>query len=703
VNTKRLLLWTIIGTGVSSVSTELLVVREFLTQFHGNEITISVVFFAWLLLTGVGSLIARLFKHASSCLYLGLLLAYALWPLGELILIRYLREVFFLHGVSPGFYAIIIYITIVSAPYCLVTGFVLPYSQKVINAAGFAFDSGQLYQTDNIGDILGGAIFSFVLVYWFTPFVTVFICSLCLLASIISILLRKKRYVWLVGTGLLVALFALVCMNRGLELKTLKGQYGHVARYLESPYGRIVITQETGQHTFWESGTPLYSDGDIMRAEEKVHYAMCQRAHVSNVLLISGGLGETLTELAKYRPRRVDYVELDPKLTWVASQMGVVSSRPWLHIVNTDGRLFLKQTKWKYDVIIVDLPDPDTFQINRFFTREFLGLAKKRLTAEGVLSLNMEYSQNFISSIRKKKLASLYRTAKTHFNNILVIPGGQAFFMCSDGPLSADIPGRLNRLHIKTSYVEGFYYGNITPDRLEAINRIVHSQADINSDFRPILMRITLREWFLKQGSSPGAFVIGFAIAVAIYLMFLKKEEYVLFTTGLSNMGTEMLVVYGVQVLFGYVYVKIGAIVTAFLLGLLPGAALGNKFKNRGRGMLLYSDMALVALLGMYFIWCFYLKMQLSLWVFLVYGVIFSVICGFQFPLVAHIIGEDHSPAAGCLAADLAGAAVGTFLVGTILVPMWGMTFATLVLILLKGGTTMFLFKSRRAESWAWN
>lgn len=164
MNLKRLLLWSIIGTGISSISTELVTVREFLTQFHGNEITISVFFFAWLLLTGVGSLLAKASRRPSINLYLGLLLVFAIWPLCQIVLIRYLRDVFFIHGVSPGFYGIVLYVTLISAPYCLITGFVLPYSQKVVNAAGHLFDSGQLYLTDNIGDILGGVIFSFVLV-----------------------------------------------------------------------------------------------------------------------------------------------------------------------------------------------------------------------------------------------------------------------------------------------------------------------------------------------------------------------------------------------------------------------------------------------------------------------------------------------------------------------------------------------------------
>ena len=698
MNLKRLLLWTIIGTGISSISTELLIVREFLTQFHGNEITISLVFFSWLLLTGAGSLVARLSRRPSLGLYAGLLLALALWPLCQIILIRYLRDIFFIRGAAPGFNLIIVYVTVLSAPYCLITGFVLPYSQKVINSAGYSFDAGQLYQTDNIGDILGGALFSFILVYWFSPFQMVLICSLCLVFSLVGILIKTGKHLWLGAAGLLFLVFALVCMNKGFELQTLRGQFGNVVKYLESPYGRIVITQEGDQHTFWESGTPLYSDADVMRAEEKIHYALSQRDRMKNVLLISGGLGETLDELAKYSPRRVDYVELDPSLTSVATTMGAIRRMPWLHIANTDGRLFLKQVASKYDCIVVDLPDPDTFQINRFFTKEFFALAKKRLAPQGVLSLSMKYSHNFISRIRKRKLATLYSTAKTAFKHVLVIPGGEAFFLCSDTPLSSDVPGLLKMLSINTRYVEGFYYGNVTRERINEINTIAKYGGGINEDFRPILIKITQQEWFLKQGSSPIPFMIGFGISVIVYLVFLRKEEYVLFTTGLSNMGAEMLVVYAVQILFGYVYLKIGAIVTAFLFGLLPGAALGNRYKARGAWLLLCADIALITLLAIFLIWSAYLKVQISSWVFLAYGVLFSVVCGFQFPAVAHIIGEEQSPAAGCLAADLAGAAVGTLLVGAILVPIWGMAIAAAALILCKAGTTMFLVREMPKE-----
>ena len=107
MNNRRLLIWSIIGTGVSSVTTQLLTIREYLTQFHGHEITISLVLFCWLLITGLGSLAAKAIKHPSRGLYTLLILVIALWPLLQLIGIRTLRETFFTHGVSPGFYPIL--------------------------------------------------------------------------------------------------------------------------------------------------------------------------------------------------------------------------------------------------------------------------------------------------------------------------------------------------------------------------------------------------------------------------------------------------------------------------------------------------------------------------------------------------------------------------------------------------------------------
>ena len=202
-------------------------------------------------------------------------------------------------------------------------------------------------------------LFSFILVYWVKPFKAIAIASTLMIIVALILLFVYRRYYLLVFAILLTSIFYLLSLNSQFETSTLSQQYGDIVRYLESPYGRIVITREGPQHTFWESGAPLYSDANIINSEEKIHYPLCQLDRVENVLLVSGGLGETLLEVSKYRPKHVDYVELDPYLTGVAQELGFIKNMPFLTIRNTDGRSYIKTTHNRYDAIIIDLPDPD--------------------------------------------------------------------------------------------------------------------------------------------------------------------------------------------------------------------------------------------------------------------------------------------------------------------------------------------------------
>lgn len=49
---ERAIIRVVIATEISSVVTQLLTIREFLTQFQGNEIVIALILFNWLILNG---------------------------------------------------------------------------------------------------------------------------------------------------------------------------------------------------------------------------------------------------------------------------------------------------------------------------------------------------------------------------------------------------------------------------------------------------------------------------------------------------------------------------------------------------------------------------------------------------------------------------------------------------------------------------
>ena len=201
------------------------------------------------------------------------------------------------------------------------------------------------------------------------------------------------------------------------------------------------------------------------------------------------------------------------------------------------------------------------------------------------------------------------------------------------------------------------------------------------------------------MGGIPKA-VVGILFGlVVLYLLFMKKEEYIIFNTGLTTMGVEILVIFTFQVVYGTIYLKVGPIITVFLMGLLPGAIMGNLTKGKSSRNIILTEVIQLFLLFLFFIWLRFFEGELHQIYFLIYGFAFAFLCGYQFPTIAEIIGEEKRPVPGCLAADLAGAAIGTLVIGTLLIPLWGMQSAIIFLILIKMSSNMILLSSKTKEA----
>ena len=130
-----------------------------------------------------------------------------------------------------------------------------------------------------------------------------------------------------------------------------------------------------------------------------------------------------MEELHKYALQSVDYVELDPEVTSVQFRFGMIKKIPALNVIHQDGRAFLAHSKKIYDAIIVNLPEPETYQINRFYTDRFFELAKDHLSKNGVLSFSMQGFENYLAEPQRQKLSSLYNTVSAYFKHVLLLPG----------------------------------------------------------------------------------------------------------------------------------------------------------------------------------------------------------------------------------------------------------------------------------------
>ncbi|MFO7932302.1 MAG: hypothetical protein R6U97_12960 [Desulfosalsimonas sp.] len=238
------ILQLVIVTGVASVAGQLLIIREFLSRFEGNEFVIALILFSWLVLGGAGTWAAhaaerRLLSPGLTRLAVLSMILAALGPL-TLLAARTARDVVFVHGSAAGFYATFGYIFAILAPYCLLLGFLLPYSLFCARISNPGFSGTRVYIADNIGDVCGGALFSFLLVLIATPLEAMFAINAILVASAVIMLPGNKRLqARILGSAAVV--LAVIITALFLEKASLKLQGGELVHYEDSRYGRVEI------------------------------------------------------------------------------------------------------------------------------------------------------------------------------------------------------------------------------------------------------------------------------------------------------------------------------------------------------------------------------------------------------------------------------------------------------------------------------
>lgn len=668
----------VVATGIASVTTQLVVIREFLAQFQGNEIVVALVLFNWLVLGGVGTRLAHRSKSASAAVLAICSYALAALSAGQIAAIRLLRPQIFPLGASVGFYPVVLFSVLTMAPYAIMVGYVLPYSLFVIRRQDPSFPGARLYIADNLGDVCGGALFSFLFVYWCTPMQALLVANLALIVTAWP-LVSTRRFGGLWGGVALLAL--ILCL--WFEIDLLNPDIGRLIHYQESRYGRLTLHQDQEQITLFADGRPAFSTQDRALAEEMVHYPLSQIQHPENILLISTAAG-VMEEIEKYHPRQVDYVELDAFMAKLLFEYRLMPAVQGLNMIHTDARQWLRESQTRYDAILMNLPEPRTFQLNRFFTDRFFEIVRTHLLPQGIFSFSVEGYANYMTDAQREKISSLVNTLKRHFRNVELLPGLRLFFLCSQSAIDLRIPERLKAKEIPTRYVGPYFDGNVTPERRSGLAENLNPDAPLNIDERPYLMRVVFTQWFTKFGGSPTAMGVLLGAALVIYLIRLQHPEFVLFTTGLMTMGSEILVIFAFQIFIGYIYLKIGVIVTIFLAGLLPGARLGQGFSARSRTFLPLSDLAMMLLIAAMLVALSIAGDRLSEWFYYISGFLISIMCGFQFPLALAQLGDTNRAASRMFAVDLIGAACGALIVSTLLIPLWGLVTTACVLIGIK-------------------
>jgi spermidine synthase len=622
---KSLFIFACLLLGFASILSQIILFRELLAVFYGNELCLGILLFVWLLWVGLGSKLGNVISVSKISLLKNLSLWYfslAILSILTIIGIRYSRIVLnVLPGEIIGFVPMLVFTFFVLCPLCLILGILF-----VLNSTVWRLESKsglmvtKVYLWESLGAGLGGFVGSLVLI----PHLSNFSIQswLFILLFLFSVLLwisfsRRKSFFFLLGAVIVVLAFKIGKLDYYLEGKSLsmlwRGQ--PVVKSVDSIYGNLVVLKNKEQISLYENGLFLFSYPDEFSSEEAVLYALAEHPELKRLLLIGGGVGGALTQALKYKDLKIDYLELDPKIIQLGEdflpeqEVGALKNDR-VRIIHQDGRLFVRQTaeegKELYDLIILNLPDPYNAQLNRFYTKEFFGLVRILLLEDGILSFRATSSENYLNQEQASYISSLYGTLSPEFKSVIILPGSNNIFLASqEESLTYDwkkISENLKKKKIRTTYInEHFLKNRLAPERIEYLLGIINSvKGQINYDLKPISYFYNTVLWstqlksfekpvfgFLVKIKPLWYFIIGSAVSFSFLFLIIKRKKfipglslYAIFIAGFSSIIFEVSIIIIYQIFYGYVYSKIGLFLTLFMLGLFAGALYIDKRKS---------------------------------------------------------------------------------------------------------------------------
>jgi spermidine synthase len=243
---------------------------------------------------------------------------------------------------------------------------------------------------------------------------------------------------------------------------------------IESPYQRVEVfdTHQFGR-LFRLDGRLMTSEGDEFFYHEcMTHPAALAHPNPESVLVIGGGDGGSSEELFKHPSvKRIVMAELDPVVIDIARKYlgsihkGVLDD-PRLEIRIGDGYEFVRSTTERFDLIVLDLTDPDTPAFH-LYSEEFFRLCQRALKPGGMLTLHLG-SPVYQAETVRKNAANLRKVFKHVAPLSLFIPlyGSQwCLGVASDtiDPRTTSVETIAQRMHERKLVDLRFYHPAMHP------------------------------------------------------------------------------------------------------------------------------------------------------------------------------------------------------------------------------------------------
>ncbi len=737
--------------GAFALISQTMILREFFVVVYGNEFIFGVLLANWLIgiFSGalIGSTAADRNKNNLKVFVISLLLISILFPIS----ITAIRFLYSISGTAAGTYIsfsnVFLYSALFIIPFSFFIGFAFPIAAKVQTDQSTSpkervHKISTIYIYEALGSLLSGVVYTFVLVGRFNPY---FIAALIILPLLFSCwaILRNTVHGGLRIVSVILLIFYVFALtpfvSNQIESSTVKKRWRSFSQIpltysIDSKYQNIAVAPLFNQYNFYLNtmlAAVFPNDEDNMLLA--VHL-VSQHPSPKRILII----GDAVSGLAKYLLRfdieKIISVEIDREvvetiLKFLPKQdKDILQKEKRFEIEIRDGRKYVKdlirqrdlQKKVSFfDIVYINVPEPSTLLLNRYYTGEFFSDLNKIVRKNGIIALKVTASENYAQGIVGDYTASVYNTVKSVFPYIVAAPGAQTFIFASKEPGSvSDNPEILAERYSKTGVTPEklglIFYSFYPPEKTTSTRRALSEkkQIRINTDETPISAfyfnkiigwygqsRVSrVLEFFEKIKLKYVVFIIlALFLTRLLFITFRKKALdktralrlhtlLALFSSGMAGLSLELVILYTFQSNFGNIYHIIGFVIALFMFGLPLGALTSASLIKRNKltetigivklFVLIQAVIAAIAFLFPYMVKLFITFSLLNQIIIFTETILVGYAVGLIFPISVRLYlgtSERTGRAAGIIDAfDHMGAAVGAFFIGSLFLPVMG-------------------------------
>ena len=276
------------------------------------------------------------------------------------------------------------------APPVILLGMVTPFAVRLAttDVADAGRVAGRIFALSTAGSILGTFLPALVTIPLIGTQRTMLGAALIMAVAALPLLGRRRLVLGVVVAvvigGLLAVPAGVVKAAPGL-IHEEESRYQFIQVVQNGPERLLYLNEGLAVHSIWRADTVLTGgEWDMFLTAPPLLGREARR-----VAILGNAGGTTARAYGVYYPHAgIDGVEIDPAVSAVGRRWFGMDDNPRLTVFNADARPFLRSTRARYDLILIDAYRQPYVPFY-LTTQEFFRLVRERLTPGGLVALNV--------------------------------------------------------------------------------------------------------------------------------------------------------------------------------------------------------------------------------------------------------------------------------------------------------------------------